>query len=272
MTEHALVKADHSIDALEKMGHYIATSGLFGVKNPTQAVALMLIAQAEGRHPASAAQDYHIIQNRPSLKADTMLARFQAAGGKVKWVSYTDTKVAGEFSHPQGGTVLIDWDMDRAKRAGLGAKDNWKTYPRSMLRARVISEGVRTVYPAVLSGMYTPEEVYDFTPEPLPEPEASLPAAKKQKPTKEPPDALFNKMVAGWCIGDATAPYLTKYLDHLVQTTDKPLDKIMAKAVAKEDDFWAGFQRFFNDQLATDDDTPGPPPAEDGVELELEGI
>ena len=163
----ALAKVEHGIGELEKMGHYIATSGLFGVKSPVQAVALMLIAQAEGRHPASAAQDYNIIQNRPALKADSMLARFQQAGGKVEWEEYTDQRVAGLFSHPQSPKpVLVDWDMTRAKTAGLGAKDNWKHYPRAMLRARVISEGVRTVYPAVLGGMYTPEEVMDF--EPLP--------------------------------------------------------------------------------------------------------
>jgi hypothetical protein len=33
-----------------------------------------------------------------------------------------------------------------------------------MLRARVISEGIRTVYPGVLTGEYTPEEVMDFQP------------------------------------------------------------------------------------------------------------
>jgi hypothetical protein len=52
--------------------------------------------------------------------------------------------------------------MARAKAAGLGGKDNWRSYPRQMLRARVISEGVRATFPAVLNGMYTPEEVGEF--------------------------------------------------------------------------------------------------------------
>jgi hypothetical protein len=33
-----------------------------------------------------------------------------------------------------------------------------------MLRARVISEGIRTVYPGCVVGVYTPEEVGDFEP------------------------------------------------------------------------------------------------------------
>lgn len=150
---------------MERMAAAVAKSGLFGMKTQDQALALMIVAQAEGRHPATAAQDYHIIQGRPSLKADTMLARFQQAGGKVDWHTYSDSKCEGTFSHPQGGSVRIDWTMDRAKQAGLTAKDNWKNYPRAMLRARVISEGIRTVYPGVAIGVYTPEEIEDGVPE-----------------------------------------------------------------------------------------------------------
>jgi hypothetical protein len=46
--------------------------------------------------------------------------------------------------------------------AGLASKDVWRQYPRQMLRSRVISEGVKTVYPGVAVGVYTPEEVQDF--------------------------------------------------------------------------------------------------------------
>ena len=147
---------------MERMAGAIAKSGLFGMKTQEQALALMCVAQAEGRHPGSVATEYHIIQGRPALKADTMLARFQQAGGKVEWTSYTDERVAAKFSHAQGGSVEVDWTMARAKTAGLAVKDVWKAYPRQMLRARVISEGVRTVYPGVAIGIYTPEEVQDF--------------------------------------------------------------------------------------------------------------
>lgn len=147
---------------VERMANSIAKSGLFGMKTIEQAAALMLIAQAEGRHPASAAQDYHIIQGRPALKADAMLARFITAGGKVEWHKYDPAIVDATFSHPQGGTVRLAWTMEDAKRIGLAGKDNWRNYPRAMLRARVISEAIRTVFPGVAVGMYTPEEVADF--------------------------------------------------------------------------------------------------------------
>jgi hypothetical protein len=151
-----------TIPEMERLAVSISKSNLFGMKTPEQALALMAIAQAEGMHPATAARDFHIIQGRPALKADAMLARFQAAGGKVEWTEYTDKRVAAKFSHPQGGTVEIDWTQERAKAAGLLTRDNWKSYPRQMLRARVISEGVRTVFPGATGITYTVEEVQDM--------------------------------------------------------------------------------------------------------------
>jgi hypothetical protein len=109
-------------------------------------------------------RDYHVIQGRPALKADAMLARFQQSGGSVQWKSYTDEQVTGVFTHPQGGTLELSWTLQQAKAIGIANKDNWKNYPKAMLRARCISEGIRTVYPGCIVGVYTPEEVQDMDP------------------------------------------------------------------------------------------------------------
>jgi hypothetical protein len=163
------------VDQIERMAVSVARSGLFGVKTPDQAMALMLIAQAEGLHPAIAARDYHVINGRPALRADAMLARFQAAGGKVEWGEYTDTKVVGKFSHPSGGSVEIAWTVKMAQDAGLTRNPTWKSYPRQMLRSRCISEGIRTVFPGVLVGTYTPEEVENMAPAPRQAPPSPAP-------------------------------------------------------------------------------------------------
>ena len=182
-----------SITELEAMAGHIVKSGLFGIKKVEEAVALMLIAVAEHRHPGTVASEYNIILGRPALKADAILARFQSAGGKVEWHDYTDTIVSGTFSHPAGGSLKVDWDMDRAKAAGLGGKDNWKKFPRQMLRARCISDGVRGVYPAVLQGFYTPEEVQDFAPSTSAPAQAPAPVpapAKKAKKVEPEPEVI----------------------------------------------------------------------------------
>ena len=142
----------------------IAKSALFGIRTPEQALVLMAIAQAEGRHPVEAARDYDIINNRPAKKAEAMLRDFIKAGGTVKWHSLTDELADATFTHPQTGEVRIDWDMKRAATA-FGKKDMYAKFPRQMLRSRVVSEGVRTLWPLATSGMYEPGEAADIPPE-----------------------------------------------------------------------------------------------------------
>ena len=154
------------------MAKAFAQSGFFGYKNSSEAFTLMCLAQANGLHPAKAAERYHIIQGRPAMKADAMLAAFQEAGGKVRWVKRTEKECTLHLSHPQGGELDVTWSIDRATKAELTGKSTWKQYPTQMLSARCVSEGVRALYPACLCGMYTPEEVSDFDAKPAPQPTA----------------------------------------------------------------------------------------------------
>lgn len=159
----------NSLETFQKAAKFAVESKLFGVKDESQAMALMLLCQAEGIHPMAAVRDFHIIQGRPALKAESMQTRFQQAGGSIHWLRLNDTVAEASFSHPQSGEITIKWDIDMAKKAGLLGKDVWRAYPRAMLRSRVISEGIRTIFPGCLSGAYTPEECESFidvTPEP----------------------------------------------------------------------------------------------------------
>lgn len=151
------------------MAKAFASSGFFGYRNSSEAFTLMCLAQANGLHPAKAAERYHIIQGRPAMKADAMLAAFQEAGGKVRWIKRTEKECTLHLSHPQGGELDVTWSIERATKAGLTGKSTWKQYPTQMLSARCVSEGVRALYPACLCGMYTPEEVSDFDSKPAPQ-------------------------------------------------------------------------------------------------------
>ena len=157
----------------------IAKSNLFGIKTPEQALVLMAIAQAEGRHPVEAARDYDIINGRPAKKAEAMLRDFILAGGKVAWHALTDELADATFTHPQTGEVRIDWDMKRAMTA-FGKKDMYAKFPRQMLRSRVVSEGVRTLWPLATSGMYEPGEAADIPAHNGPTIDAEAPSAARQ--------------------------------------------------------------------------------------------
>ena len=167
---------------LQKMATVMGQTKMFG-KSPAELLPLMLIAQAEGKHPAIAAQEYDIIQGRPAINSRSALSRFQLAGGKIEWKERTDKTATAVFSHPQGGSLAVTWTIKRATLAGLTGKDNWKKYPAQMLSARVVAEGVRAVYPACLSGLYTVEEVQDFDP---PRTERNVTPEAQEEPQEDP--------------------------------------------------------------------------------------
>lgn len=153
--------AIYALKDMQIMAEAVARSGLFGMKSADQALALMLVAQSENQHPATITQDYDIIQGKACRKTHSVMARFQQMGGKVEWHALTDVIADATFSHPAGGSLRIEWTFEQAKKANLTGKDNWKNYPRAMLRARVIAEGVRAVYPAAIGGMMIAEEASD---------------------------------------------------------------------------------------------------------------
>lgn len=180
-----------SLDDAAKIARAMAASGLFGFKSPEQALSIMLIADAEGMHPAAAARDYHIIEGKPTLKADAMLARFQRAAGTVEWHERNEKVVRATFSHEAGGTLTVEWSIERANgvknKNGKPITDKlvWKNYPAQMLSARCISEGVRAVFPGVMNGFYAPEE-FDTVVGMAPEQAAPQQTAIEQKTDPEP--------------------------------------------------------------------------------------
>lgn len=199
----AIAPINHTLNDMQIMAESIARCGLFGMKTPDQALALMLVAQAEGMHPATITQDYDIIQGKACRKSHSVMARFQQTGGKVEWHDLTDRLADATFSHPAGGILRMQWTWQQAEIAKLSGKDNWKNYPRAMLRSRLIAEAIRAVYPAALGGMLLAEEAQD-----LPDDSASLPRSGRaidpatgEIKTKELPtytDEAFAKNLPLW--------------------------------------------------------------------------
>lgn len=162
MANEIATTKEYSVQEIAQMGQIFAKSGMYGIKSPEMAMTLMFQAQAEGIHPCKAMQEYHVINGKPSLSSQAMLARFQLAGGTAKWIKRTATEASLHVEHKQGGELEVTWNIDRAKRAGLLGNPSWTKYPEAMLSARCISEAIRAVFPACLGGMYSIEEEEDI--------------------------------------------------------------------------------------------------------------
>jgi hypothetical protein len=206
---------------IEVMAHHVAKSRLFGV-DQSQAFTLMLIAQAKGLHPIEAMERYHVIQGRPAMRADAMLAEFQARGGTVEWVETTNEVCHAIFRHPIHAPKGCPSSFGPAevRKAGLDKKKGpWEQYPANMLRARVIANGIRMVLPGVLSGIYSSEEVQDMAAETAPAPAAPAPAA----PAPVPPPATVRNGGNG---------------NHTVPPGQEPWASYVARIAREANDAW----------------------------------
>jgi hypothetical protein len=163
-------KALMSIQEVEVLAKNLTVSGLFpGVKNQQQAFTLMMLCQSEGIHPIEAIKRYDIIEGRPAMKTQCMQALFQNDGGKIDFIQRDEKVCKAIFSHPIANkpievTVTFDELVRTGVAKGKGGyiKSNYQRHPRQMLRCRCISEGIRTLAPHVVMGMYTPEETQDI--------------------------------------------------------------------------------------------------------------
>lgn len=186
------------VGAAMQLGEAFAASGMFGCTKPAQGAILALQCLTSGLTPFEVTQTYHLLDGKLSMKADAMLGRFVAAGGKVIWGTRTAERVKARWIY-RDNDLEMEVTMQELVASGVAIgkggelKDNYKRHPRQMLTARLISEAVRLLAPDVVSGVYTPEEVSDFTPAPvervaaaqLVDPVAELPQPDAEQPFRE---------------------------------------------------------------------------------------
>lgn len=127
-------------------------------------VLATIMAGAElGFPPMAAMRSIHVIEGKPVISADGMVAVVLGRGvakyfdrvAEVEGesVTYETCRVGSE--RPRRCT----WTIAKAKRAALTNKDNWRLYPTAMLAARAKAELARDVYPDVLAGCYIHDEL-----------------------------------------------------------------------------------------------------------------
>ena len=168
---------DRVRDPLEFMrivGDDIAKSGMFGCSSIEQGRILALTCLKKGLDPMSLVETYHLFNGELSMRADAMLAGLSRVGGRYRIIARGPEAAEIEIQRGEDRyRFALTWEeaqkepFTKNKKGEL--KDNYAT-PRSrmqMLWARVVSDGVRTTWPEVVCGVYTPEELGDLS-EPAP--------------------------------------------------------------------------------------------------------
>lgn len=152
-----------SFQDIMSIGKAFADSGMFpDIKSAAMAVVKIQAGQELGIAPFAAMSGIHIIAGKATVGAGIMAAKVKASGKYDYKVVQQDEK-ACSLDFYQGKTRLGNstFTIEDAKKADT---KNMGKFPRNMLFARAISNGVRWFTPDVFtSPVYTPEEMQSVT-------------------------------------------------------------------------------------------------------------
>jgi hypothetical protein len=141
------------------IGKAFAESGMFpDTKSAAQAIVKIQAGQEIGIPPFAAMSGIHIIQGKPTIGAGIM-ASIVKGSGKYDYRVVESTEKVCSIDFYQGKEKIGNstFTIDDAKKA---LTKNLDKFPKNMLFARAMSNGVKWYTPDVFSGpVYVPEEM-----------------------------------------------------------------------------------------------------------------
>ena len=137
-------------------------SGMFvDIKSSSQAMVKIMAGQEFGIPPFAAMSGIHLIQGKPTIGAGLMAQRVKKSGKySYNVLQLTDAICELEFVQlPKTVLGKSTFTIEDAKKAGT---KNIDRFPKNMLFARAISNGVRWFTPDIYeSVVYVPEEMQE---------------------------------------------------------------------------------------------------------------
>lgn len=157
------VMAVQSVEDVIRLADIFAKSGMFQTDNGSQSAAQLVVkimaGQEIGVAPFAAANGMQIIKGKCSPGANMMAAKVKSSGKYDYRVLRMDDQ-AVEIAFFQGDTKIgvSAFTIQDAQKAGT---QNIQKFPRNMLFARALSNGVKWYCPDIFNGVatYTPDEM-----------------------------------------------------------------------------------------------------------------
>lgn len=151
------------LEAIQTQAKAMIASGLMpkGITTVSQVITIALMGEALGIPPIVAINMINIIQGKPTISPQLMLGIVNRSGlltdMKLTTTDTEATMTVQRKGHSNPHTEVFS--MDDARKLGLTGKDNWNKQPRTMMKWRVVAACLRVVFPDLLLGFYTPEEM-----------------------------------------------------------------------------------------------------------------
>ena len=135
---------------------------------PQGVLSTVMVGRELGLPAMAALRSIHNIEGRHALSAQLMVALVLRSGLAEYFepVSFSEKEATYETKRKGArNPVKLTHTIEMAQTANNGAfkpKSNWLTVPTDMLVSRASSRLARMVYPDLLAGLYTPEELADI--------------------------------------------------------------------------------------------------------------
>jgi hypothetical protein len=190
------------------MAETVSRSGLYGVASVEEAMIRMVTGMELGLSMMQSLRGVYVMEakgkKQPGLYADMMVGICKSRNDVCEYfrlVESTGTKATYETMRKgEPNPVSISFTIEQARAAGLtNRSDAWKSFPEAMLRARASTALARAVYPDVLNGLYSVEEIQDMG--------GALPEAPSfaQQMQPPPPPQLIEQLQASVELNDKRA-------------------------------------------------------------------
>lgn len=150
----------------------VASIGLCGCTTPAAVLVRVMMGRSLGMTFIQSVVNVYDIEGKPALDANAMVALcLQSSLCEYFRCTYTDrekaTYKAKRRSDPEPTELTFTIQeaeaaglMDRGATAEKKAKSNWNRWTADMLRARASSKLARMVFPDVVRGLHSREELY----------------------------------------------------------------------------------------------------------------
>jgi len=157
----------HGFEEAERMAERLAKSALLPDHfrgKPADVFWAIAYGLEIGLSPVAALRAVYVVKGRPGLYADAMVAVVMASRKAVyfRCIESTPTRAVFETQRAGDQPVRKAFTIDDAERAGLTRQNTkYQTEPERMLEARAKSWLAKLVYPDVLHGIQSVEELSD---------------------------------------------------------------------------------------------------------------
>jgi len=134
------------------------------INNPANIFVAIQMGLELGLAPMQSIQNISVINGRPCVWGDAMLALVQSSGKLERIDERVEDGVAYCITKRRGypNEYKTSFSMADAKTAGLLDKNPWKQYPQRMLQMRARAFNLRDQYADILRGLNSAEEVADY--------------------------------------------------------------------------------------------------------------